>query len=226
MFDFKMLDVVIGAVFFFLFASLICSAVRELIESLLGARATMLEKALREILDDTTPVKTDGKKSTLVQFFEHPLIDSLFPGEYMPSFVSNIPIIGGLWAALKGYGNHRRLPSYIPKENFAAAVLDVIAPPATGAISSAEAKTRRFKNVRKAAANLITSAENGRPVPENGAEADVLPPSARLAKAVLWALDNSDGDLSRRASSWRLGTTVRWIASAVGTSARRNGCSS
>jgi hypothetical protein len=38
-------------------------------------------EALREKLDDTTPVKTDGNKSTLVQFFEHPLIDSLFPGE-------------------------------------------------------------------------------------------------------------------------------------------------
>ncbi|MGO9115282.1 MAG: hypothetical protein ACLP9L_39215 [Thermoguttaceae bacterium] len=39
--NFKMLDVVIGVAFFFLFAGLNCSAVRELIESLLGARATM-----------------------------------------------------------------------------------------------------------------------------------------------------------------------------------------
>jgi hypothetical protein len=195
MFNFKMLDVVIGVVFFFLFASLICSAVRELLESLLGSRATMLEKALREILDDTTPIKTNGKRSTLVQFFEHPLIDSLFPGEYTPSFVSKIPIVGGLWATLQGYRNHRRLPSYIPKENFAAAVLDVIAPPATGAAKSAtslaRAKAQRFKNVRKAAADLVTSAGNGPPVPGE----EVLPPSERLAKAILWALDNSDGDI-------------------------------
>jgi hypothetical protein len=42
--NFKMLDVVIGVAFFFLFAGLICSAVCELIESLLGARAIMWRK--------------------------------------------------------------------------------------------------------------------------------------------------------------------------------------
>ncbi len=68
-----------------------------------------MENVLHEILDDTTPVKTVGNKSTLVEFFEHPLIDSLFPGEYAPSFVSNIPIIGRLWAALKGYPTAGRL---------------------------------------------------------------------------------------------------------------------
>jgi hypothetical protein len=173
--------------------------------------ATMLEKALREILDDTTPVKTDGNKSTLVQFFEHPLIDSLFPGEYTASFVSNIPIIGRPWAALKGYRNHRRLPSYIPKENFTGAVLDVVAPPPTGArnpaASPAKAKAQRFKNVHEAAANLITS-EGSRPAgPEDGAEADLLLPSERsadpsvlskcpfgrsisLGKAIIWRMSD------------------------------------
>ena len=166
-----------------------------------------MENALHEILDDTTPVKTDGNKSTLVEFFEHPLIDSLFPGEYAPSFVSNIPIIGRPWAALKGYRNHRRLPSYIPKENFTDAVLDVVAPPPTRtknpAASPAEAKAQRFKNVHEAAANLITSKGSG----PTGAEADLLLPSERsadhsvlskcrfgrsisLAKAVIWRMSD------------------------------------
>jgi hypothetical protein len=166
-----------------------------------------VEKALREILDDTTPVKTDGNKSTLVEFLEHPLIDSLFPGEYTPSFVCNIPIIGRPWAALKGYRNHRRLPSYIPKENFTGAVLDVVAPPPTGtknpAASPAEAKAQRFKNVHEAAANLITSEGSG----PTGAEADLLLQSGRsadlsvlskcrfgrsisLAKAVIWRMSD------------------------------------
>ncbi|MGO9720939.1 MAG: hypothetical protein ACLPOA_10215 [Methylocella sp.] len=170
-----------------------------------------MEKALHEILDDTTPVKTDGNKSTLVEFFEHPLIDSLFPGEYAPSFVSNIPIIGRPWAALNGYRNHRRLPSYIPKENFTGAVLDVVASPPTRtnnpAASPAEAKAQRFKNVHEAAASLITSEGSGPAGPEDGAEADLLLPSKRsadlsvlskcrfgrsigLAKAVIWRMSD------------------------------------
>jgi hypothetical protein len=227
MFNLAMLDVVIGAVFYFLFASLICSAVREMFESLLGQRATMLEKALREILDDATPIK-DGKKSTLVQFFQHPMIDSLFQGDYTPTFVYKFPVIGWILAGLRQYGNHRRLPAYIPKENFAAAVLDIFSGPDATSAAPAPAnanavapdvKARRLAAIRKTAEGAIaratfdapkdnttpaqttnTAQQDGAataPTTDGGQEDDRtdLPPSERLAKAILWALDNSNGDL-------------------------------
>jgi hypothetical protein len=102
---------------------------------------------------------------------------------------------------------HSRPPSYIPKENFTGAVLDVVAPPPIGtknpAASPAEAKAQRFKNVHEAAASLITSEGSG----PTGAEADLSLSSERsadlsvlskcrfgrsinLAKAVIWRMSD------------------------------------
>jgi len=96
-----MLDVAIGVVFLFLLVSLIASAIAEYIESLLKKRASDLEKGILEMLK--------GDTTLLQQFYEHPVIASLYEG-----------------------GNHKdaktagKLPSYIPARSFALAMMDLV----------------------------------------------------------------------------------------------------
>src|SRR5947207_7576079 len=112
MFGSEVLDIGIGIIFVFLLVSLIASAIREGIEGWLKTRATHLEAGIRELLHDPTGL------GLAKQFFEHPLIYSLYSGEYTPRKDGILPI------ALTGGGN---LPSYIPSRNFALALMDMAA---------------------------------------------------------------------------------------------------
>src|SRR4051794_28773351 len=95
----EVLEVGVGMALLFLFISLMCTAVQEMIEAALKMRAKDLERGIREMLDDREGSLTEA-------LYEHPLISSLFVGNYKP----------------KG----RNLPSYIPAGNFAAAILDIV----------------------------------------------------------------------------------------------------
>lgn len=101
MFGSSILNVGIGLVFLFCFMSLVTSSLNELIESLLKHRAKNLFNGIRELFrkDDGTVDET-----ALQKFYKHPLIASLYAGTYD----SNKP---------------HNLPSYIPKESFALAML-------------------------------------------------------------------------------------------------------
>lgn len=101
MFGSEVLDVAIGLVFVYLVLSLICSAACELIESMLKRRAAYLERGLRELLSDA-----DGER-LVREVYNHPLISSLFTGNYQPDRKSN-------------------LPSYIPPENFSLALMNIV----------------------------------------------------------------------------------------------------
>jgi hypothetical protein len=215
----KMLDLVIGVVFFFTFASLICTTVRELIESALATRAKMLEKALREILNDETPGQTDGEKSILVRFYEHPLIDSLFRGNYA-SAVFGGSLVGdkakGLWRAV---AKNRNLPSYIPASHFASALIDVVGQsvPKDPKILP-EDKKGQFLALHKAL-NQSDLAVKADPKTKQ------LIPNARLRSAVLWALENADEDIEKakknledwynnsmdRVTGWYKRNTQAWL---------------
>jgi hypothetical protein len=96
MFGLETLDVVIGMIFVFLTLSLVCSAVNEIIEAWLNKRADYLENGIKELL---------GNSGMAKEIYDHPLIAGLFRGKY----------------GVKG----SYLPSYIPAENFAAALIDV-----------------------------------------------------------------------------------------------------
>ena len=104
MFGSQILDVALGIILIFLISSLIASAVREAIEAKVKARAVFLERGIRELLD--------GKSETdfTTRFYEHPLIYSLFQGEYTTDESRRM---GGT------------LPTYIPAKNFAAAIIDL-----------------------------------------------------------------------------------------------------
>jgi len=101
MFGSEVLDVAIGLVFIYLVLSLICSAACEAIEAVLKSRSLYLKRGLQELLNDPSG------KELVAELYSHPLVCSLFIGQYDPSKRGN-------------------LPSYIPPGNFAVALMDIV----------------------------------------------------------------------------------------------------
>jgi cytoskeletal protein RodZ len=108
MFGSDVLDIVVGMVFIFLLLSLICSAVKEFIETLVKHRAKDLERGIRELIGDP-----DNTTDFVANIYNHALVNSLYRGTYSEKS--------------KGC-----LPSYIPSANFAIAVMDLIKNPPAG----------------------------------------------------------------------------------------------
>jgi hypothetical protein len=104
MFGSEILDVAIGVALVFLMMSFLATAIREAIEAVVKARAVFLERGIRQLLDDP-----DGTGLARA-FYEHPLIFSLFPGEFNPK-------------DRRMFG--RALPTYVPARNFADTVIDL-----------------------------------------------------------------------------------------------------
>ncbi len=126
------LDVAVGLVFLFLLLSLICSSIKEAIETVLKNRARFLYQGIVELLGDA------GRTDMVDAFYSHPIINALFRGKYDP----------------RRQGN---LPSYIPAEAFSIAVLDLIGPasqlpPPAGQVaeSPAVASARAIRELRAA----------------------------------------------------------------------------
>lgn len=142
MFGSPILDVAVGLVFLYLLLSLIGSAVNELLETLLKNRSKDLERGLCELLQDP-----DGT-GLVKRIYDHPLINGLFAGKYIP-------------------GKTRNLPSYIPAQTFARALLDVmgsggIAAVPTGAGAAAAPALMVPEGVARAVALLREDTANAR----------------------------------------------------------------
>jgi hypothetical protein len=111
MFNSQVLEVSIGLVFVFLLISLILTAVMESVEVITKSRATDLEKALSELLADR-----DGT-GLRKKLYEHPLIAAMYAGDYAATrFDADGKKVGG---------GSRQSPSYIPRQQFALALLDL-----------------------------------------------------------------------------------------------------
>ena len=124
MFGSVVLDVAIGLSFVYLIMSLICSALREGIEARLKTRALLLERGIRELLKDA------GGNQLAEKLYKHPLVSSLYRGNYQASVDPGKKLNGlsWIWAVLKSWiprANRTDLPSYIPARNFALALLDL-----------------------------------------------------------------------------------------------------
>ncbi|GAA0296941.1 hypothetical protein GCM10009087_03430 [Sphingomonas oligophenolica] len=130
MFNSVFLDVVIGLAFLFCMVSLAATSVREMIEGLLKTRAIMLERGIRELLNEG---KTDSADSVTRALFDNPQIAGLFAGGYPDKLAR----YWTSWSAKRAplFGN---LPSYIPSRNFALAVLDHVV---RGAVAPAAPNT-------------------------------------------------------------------------------------
>lgn len=107
-----MLEVAIGVIFIFILVSVISSAIREALESLLKTRAAYLERGIRDLFRDA-----DGE-GLARHFYEHPLVHSLYSGEYRAADTGAAPAT---------FARGRGLPSYIPSRNFALVLLDMAA---------------------------------------------------------------------------------------------------
>lgn len=119
MFGSAILETAIGLVLIYLLLSLICSSAREGIEAMMKSRASMLEKGIAELLRASTGDRAQAGNTGLVSsLYNHPLIYSLYRGEY---------VSGG-----------KNLPSYIPARNFALALMDIVV---RGPISTKEVPT-------------------------------------------------------------------------------------
>lgn len=101
MFGSIILDVAVGLVMVYLLLSLVTSAVREGLAGILKTRASMLQRGIAQLLQDPKLIE---------DFYEHPLIFSLYQGE--------------TYADAKQAGT---LPSYIPAAAFAKAMIDLVA---------------------------------------------------------------------------------------------------
>jgi hypothetical protein len=114
MFNSGILDVALGLTFIYLVLSLVCTAISEIIEAKLRMRSVDLERGIRELLGGADQI--DLAK----QFYDHPLIFSLFLDHYDTAAVDR---------NTKRYARSSKLPSYIPRRNFALALMDIVLPP-------------------------------------------------------------------------------------------------
>ncbi|MDB5967824.1 MAG: hypothetical protein JWQ90_274 [Hydrocarboniphaga sp.] len=123
----QLLNVLIGLTLVYLIFSTIASAIFELLEGLIRQRGKLLAKGVKEILGRLSP----DPLADLRRFYEQPLISSLYEGDFAE--------------------RAHALPSYIPPEHFARAVL-MLAEDAAGA---ANAGTDPFVRLREFAQRLV-----------------------------------------------------------------------
>jgi hypothetical protein len=134
MFGSQILEVAIGVIFVFILVSVICTAVREVLETFLKTRAAFLEEGIRDLLHD----RDEGGLTEAL--YEHPLIHNLFTGEYQR------PVAKRPYAWLSRGGD---LPSYIPARNFALALMDIaVRGRTTDAVSASGASELTAESLR------------------------------------------------------------------------------
>jgi hypothetical protein len=86
MFGSTILDVAIGLVFIYCLYSLFATTIKEIIASMIGLRAKMLEKAIKQMLDDP-----QLNKDLFEKFYKHPIIKYMndgFKSRRKPSYIS------------------------------------------------------------------------------------------------------------------------------------------
>jgi hypothetical protein len=156
----QVLEVAIGVIFVYLLVSLICTAIREGLETGMKSRAAYLERGIRELLHDPSG------ENLVRSFYSHPVISSLYTGEYTPSKqvdASRIFVRGG------------NLPSYIPSRNFALALMDIA--------------------VRGQATDVVSSDPNGPSLSLEAIRTNILNlGNPAVQRAVLAAIDTAGND--------------------------------
>jgi len=142
MFGSEILDVAVGLILVYLLVSVICTAVREGIETWLKTRAAYLEHGIRQLLQDR---QGTGLAKDL---FNHPLIFGLFTSDaYTPGANRNEPNLTQ---------TGRGMPSYIPSKNFATALLDLAArgPVKSDTMDARNATPITLESIRRGAADI------------------------------------------------------------------------
>jgi hypothetical protein len=123
MFGSDILDIAIGLVLVYLIFSILMTSVTEAIEALLKSRAGDLEQAIWQLVQ--------GDHDLLDQFYQHPLIYGLYRDDYKSRNPTPTPAADGTTptpapASSMKSRNFTKLPSYIPREVFSAAMIDIL----------------------------------------------------------------------------------------------------
>lgn len=122
----KIVDVAIALSFLYLLLSLVCSAINEIIAAVVGLRQRTLLRGIRRMLADSEPLRK--------ALYEHPLIKSIHHGA--------LP-----WTSK---------PSYMPKDVFASALLDVLKDP-----DKFKIKEDQIKEVKQSVSALMAGTKLG-----------------------------------------------------------------
>jgi hypothetical protein len=194
MFGSQTLEVAIGLIFIYILASIICTAVREGLEAWMKTRSVYLERGIRELLHD----REGGDLAKA--FYNHPLVLSLFPGDYKPTPSNRRFLFTSRGADL---------PTYIPSKNFALALMDLAArgPVADAGTSGSDAPAMSLDAIRANVSALKNPA---------------------VQRVLLTAIDSAKGDIDRaranieawydssmdRVSGWYKRST-QWIVFAI-----------
>ncbi|HEX8212924.1 MAG TPA: hypothetical protein VF584_22305 [Longimicrobium sp.] len=167
MFGSTILDVAVGVIFVFILVSIICSAIREGIESVLKTRAAHLEHGIRELLADR---EGNGLARDL---FNHPLVAALYENDYDTVRIARDGQARP-WALARG----GKMPSYIPSRSFAVALMDlaVRGRDITPENSSGGAPIISLQSLRDGVGSLQNE---------------------KVQRALLTAIDSAQGDLNR-----------------------------
>ncbi|HEX8675491.1 MAG TPA: hypothetical protein VF710_26590, partial [Longimicrobium sp.] len=167
MFGSTILDVAVGIIFVFILVSIICSAIREGIESMLKTRAAHLEHGIRELLADR---QGNGLARDL---FNHPLVAALYENDYDKVRIARDGQ-SRPWALARG----GKMPSYIPSRSFAVALMDlaVRGREITPENSSGGAPVISLQSLRDGVGSLQNE---------------------KVQRALLTAIDSAQGDLNR-----------------------------
>lgn len=173
------LEVAIGMAFLFLLMSLICTGIQEWLEGIFKWRAMDLERGVRTLLNDP-----DGTLTSLV--YKHPLVFSLFQGDYEKSHLTSSPTTPGANAKHMRLRARRHLPSYIPAVSFATALIDLVA---RGKVEKTSDGGAQGQTQRDAPPPLTLALLRERAASEHMPE--------HLRQVVLSALDHCGGDLER-----------------------------
>ncbi|GAC1397911.1 MAG: hypothetical protein NVSMB52_11500 [Chloroflexota bacterium] len=126
MLNLGVLDIAIGLTFVYLLASILCTAISEMVEAVWKFRGANLERGIGEmfneprapgegkshaprgIVQSDSDTVADPGETILSKLYNHGLVSSLFTGDYL--------------SGRRG----RCLPSYIPASNFALALTDLV----------------------------------------------------------------------------------------------------
>jgi len=161
----EVIDVAIGLILMFLLLSLVCSSMKEALETVLRYRSRDLERGLREMFGEPQ------SRDLVAKFYEHPLINGLFQGDYDPKKTSN-------------------LPAYIPTETFSLAVIDLLWPHSLRTQSLQRSVTPRLTG-----SDLVSAPWN--PAGDFRAAVLDLPPESNFRGALLPLIDSAGGDIDQ-----------------------------
>jgi hypothetical protein len=113
--DLAVLDVAIGLILMYVLISLLVTTIQEAIASALSLRSRNLVDAIANLLEESALDKHGKHGSLTVEFYRHPLIQSLYRRDAMPAPGISLDRL-----------RKCRLPSYLPSRTFAIVLLDVL----------------------------------------------------------------------------------------------------